>query len=468
MDPRSLSWVLEAVGEGSLDGDARVEVTGVRIDSREVREGDLFVAIAGDRTDGHRYVAEAFRRGARAAVVARDVPEADGAPLLRVPDTRRALGLIARAYRRECGATIVAITGSNGKTTTKEFTAHLLGAVGKVVKAAKSYNNDIGVPLTLLSMDAATKFCVVEMGTNHPGEIAALCRIAEPDIGVVTNVSRAHLEGFGDILAIAEEKGALIEALPAHGFGFVNDDDFHCREMERRARCPVARFGRTAGADVYGLAVRRLAGGIAFRLFVKAEVFLPVPGLHNVMNALAAIGVALRCGVPASAIVGRLRTVVLPEMRLATERIEGVTLINDAYNANPASVAAAIEELAETPAEGRRILVLGEMCELGEAGAACHEEAGRRAGLAGIGTVFAVGRYAAEVERGLCSVEHWNGAFFSAPSTEAALTGLPFDVEPGDTVLVKGSRRMALERLCERIRDEALRMPGRVVQVAVV
>jgi len=323
--------------------------------------------------------------------------------------------------------------------------------VGRVVKAEKSFNNDVGLPLTLLAMDRETKVGVVEMGTNHPGEIAALCRIARPDLGIVTNVGEAHLSGLGGILDVAEEKGSLVQALPEHGMAFLNYEDFHCREMARRARCPVITFGSDPSADLWSLRRRRVEDGISFYLYGKMEMRLRVFGLHNSLNALAAIGVALRLGVAPTTIRDRLTTFTLPDMRLERKSVNGVTLINDAYNANPVSVGAAIDELRAIPSDGRRILVLGDMFELGEYAARLHRQVGRRAARAGIDTIWAIGEYAEEVARGAASIQRWTGEQYRSSTTEEAVSSIPVSPRPGDVVLVKGSRGMRLERLFTRL-----------------
>jgi UDP-N-acetylmuramoyl-tripeptide--D-alanyl-D-alanine ligase len=300
-------------------------------------------------------------------------------------------------------------------------------------------------------MDRETKVGVVELGTNHSGEIAALCRIARPDIGVVTNVGEAHLEGLGGILDVAEEKGSLVDALPEHGMAFLNYEDFHCREMARRARCPVITFGSDPSADLWCLRRRRVEEGISFYLYGKMEMRLPVFGLHNSMNALAAIGVALRLGVPPMTIRDRMTSFSAPDMRLDRRTVNGVTLINDAYNANPVSVGAAIDELAAMVTDGRRILVLGDMFELGEYSARLHRQVGRRAARAGIDTIWAIGEHAAEVASGVDSIARWTGEQFRSNTTEEAVSSIPVSPRPGDVVLVKGSRGMRLERLYRRL-----------------
>ncbi len=457
MDPKPLSWVLRTVGGrpcSAAEAMAGVQIRGVSTDTREIGEGDLFVALRGERFDGHRFVGEAFRRGAAAAVISSDVAEIGGfrdRPVIRVPDTRRALGLLAHRHRRELGARIVAVTGSAGKTTVKDLVAHLARSAGPLVKARRSFNNEIGVPLTLLSMGGDTRVGVLELGTNRPGEIAALARIVAPDVGVVTNVGDAHLGAFGSRQGVAEEKGALVQALPRRGIAFLNHEDYLCREMARQARCGVIRYGFDPAADLWGLKRTRDEEGISFYLYGKMPMRLPVPGLHNASNALAAVGVALWLGISPAEIRERLATFRLPEMRLTRTRRDGVTYLNDAYNANPSSVKVAIDELRAQPGAGRRILVIGDMHELGAHCGRAHRQVGVRAARAGIHVVWAVGEQAAEVERGCRSVTRWTGRVFRSPSTEAAMKEIPFELRAGDTVLVKGSRRMGLERLFDRI-----------------
>lgn len=457
MDPRPVTWVLEAVGSG-VNGCAcnttTGRVSGVSTDSRVVKEGDLYIALEGDKFDGHDFVGAAFARGAAAALISKNIDDLGGVrdrAVIRVSDTRKALARLAAAHRRTLDTEIIAVTGSNGKTTVKDLVAHLLAGQGRVAKAPKSFNNNIGLPLTILAMDRETRFGVVEMGTNAPGEIAELCRIAAPDCGIVTNVGPAHLEGLGGIMGVAEEKGALVEALPESGMAFLNYEDYHCREMVRLANCRAATFAFDPSADIWGLKRRRVPGGVSFYLYGKMEVSMNVPGLHNAMNALAAAGVAMRYEVPPSEIRDRLASFELPEMRLRQRQIGGVTLINDAYNANPASVTAAIEELRSQPTGGRRILILGDMFELGGHSDQLHRKMGRSAARAGINQVWAVGRNASEVGRGLASVSRWKGQFHPSPTTDDAVGSIPFDLAPGDVVLVKGSRRMRLERVHDRI-----------------
>jgi UDP-N-acetylmuramoyl-tripeptide--D-alanyl-D-alanine ligase len=286
MDPRPVTWVLEAVGNGSNGCATNASggcVTGVSTDSRLVREGDLYVALEGEKFDGHDFVGSAFANGAAAALISRDIDDLGGVrdrPVIRVADTKKALGKLAAAHRRTLQAKIIAVTGSNGKTTVKDLVAHLLAGKGRVVKAPKSFNNDIGLPLTLLAMDGRTRFGVVEMGTSAPGEIAELSRIAAPDFGVVTNVGPAHLEGLGGIQGVAEEKAALVEALPESGMAFLNYEDYHCREMVRLANCPAATFAFDPSADIWGLKRCRVPGGISFYLYGKMEMKLGVHGLE--------------------------------------------------------------------------------------------------------------------------------------------------------------------------------------------
>ena len=284
MDPRPVTWVLDAVGNGGNGYACSTtvgRVSGVSTDSRVVSEGDLYVALEGEKFDGHDFVGAAFANGAAAALISRDVDDLGGVrdrPVIRVDDTRKALARLATAHRRTLDTEIIAVTGSNGKTTVKDLVAHLLAGKGRVARAPKSFNNAIGLPLTILAMDHRTRFGVVEMGTNAPGEIAELCRIAAPDCGIVTNVGPAHLEGLGGIQGVAEEKGALVEALPKTGMAFLNYEDYHCREMVRLANCPAATFAFDPSSDVWGLKRRRTPGGVSFYLYGKMEMTMQLAG----------------------------------------------------------------------------------------------------------------------------------------------------------------------------------------------
>lgn len=446
-----------AATAGTLEGrGGAAPVRRVVIDSREIEPGDLFVALPGTRVHGHAYVADALRRGAVSALVGPDaapLPEdlADRSQV-RVPDPRRALADLASAHRRALRCRVVGITGSNGKSSTREMIARVLEPLGPVVQSIRSYNNDLGVPLTILRADAATSSLVVEMGTSGPGEIARLAEIARPDVGVVTNVCAAHLEGLGSEDGVAREKSDLVRALRPDGFAVLNGDDARVAAM---AAVSPAHVVRTSvgdwSADVWGCEPKRTPRGVEFWLFGKMRMFLPVPGLHNVQNALAAVAVGLVAGATPAQIREALRDVRLPSMRMQRLTFGRRTLFLDCYNANPASMRAAVEELAARPCSGRRVLVLGDMLELGRASEELHEAAGRHAAsrvdvLWCVGAASRAAREAA-VEAGLPPER-----CFWSPTVEEAAAHPQVRLDAGDTALLKASRGVRLERLADALR----------------
>ena len=430
--------------DGELQGpDVRFE--GVSTDSRSLEPGNLFVALVGERFDGHEYLAQAAGRGAAAAAVCREVPAE--LPLVRVADTRRALGRLAAFWRRRFEIPLVAVTGSNGKTTVKEMTAAILGAGREVLATRGNLNNDIGVPLTLFRLDERHRAAVIEMGANHPGEIAWLTTIAAPTVAVITNAGPAHLEGFGSLEGVAECKGEIYSGLRPGGTAVVNADDAFA-DLWRSLAAPrdVLTFGLDRPADLS--ADWRPAGG-GSRLSLRtpwgyAELELPLPGRHNVMNALAASAAALAAGASLDEVVQGLSGMRAVSGRLQfLAGIAGARIIDDTYNANPASLGAALEVLAATP--GEHWLVLGDMGELGPGAAELHAEAGRQAAASGVSRLFALGELAGEAARAF-------GGHARAYRDREALLGDLREAMHGDLViLVKGSRRMRMEQVVEAL-----------------
>ena len=398
---------------------------GATFDSRQVAPGMLYVALAGEHADGHDFVASAFAAGAACALVRADWPcpaEVDESRLLRVADTRRAFGDLARAYRNTLKAKVVGITGSAGKTTVKELTAAFLRAGGHRVHAtAGNYNNDLGLPLTVLNCPPDADFLVVEMGTNHPGEIARLVEIAAPDIGLVSSIGTAHIEFFQTQDGIAAEKGTLLARLPPDGFAVL------ARENER--------YAALAGMSAAPLETVSLADAAAAPLADALKVRLP--GQHNVLNALIAFGCARRLGVGLDACVAALKDFSLPGGRWRVSQRDGVTFIDDTYNANPTSMVAALESFAALPCEGRRIAVLGDMFELGDRSAEYHAEVGRCARARAIDSLVTVGPQA----------NANMGGDRSCASVEEAREVLATLLQPGDLVLLKASHGMHLEKI---------------------
>ncbi|MGY1830262.1 UDP-N-acetylmuramoyl-tripeptide--D-alanyl-D-alanine ligase [Geodermatophilus sp. SYSU D01180] len=456
----TLAEVAEAVGAALTPAtDPAATVTGVTLDSRTVAPGDLFVAVAGERVDGHGFLDAAATAGAVAALTTRP-----GGPLpaLVVDDTVDALGRLAAAVHARLaagGLLTLGITGSSGKTSTKDLLGQVLAAAGPTVSPPGSFNNDIGLPLTVLSADEGTRHLVLEMGARGLGHIARLCAVARPDVGVVLNVGSAHLGEFGSADVIAQAKGELVEALPATGTAVLNADDPRVAGMAPRTRARVVTTGRSDGADVRATRVTLDdAARARFTLVAGGEehpVALQVVGEHQVANALSAAAAALAAGMTPAA-VARALSAAEPRSRWrmeVTRRADGVTVVNDAYNANPESMRAALAALAGLPAT-RRVAVLGGMAELGPDADAEHERLGRDAIAAGVDLLVAVGPDAVGMVSGATAAgaRHGEGhgaQVASVPDRAAALDLLSEVLVPGDVVLVKASRAHGLEVLAD-------------------
>ncbi len=443
-----------ARGEWLVRPQAPGSVTSVVTDSREAGPGSLFVALSGQHADGHDFVADAFSRGAGGALVTRPlegVPE--GVAVIRVQDTLTALGELARYYRSLVAVTVVAITGSNGKTTTKEMVAHLLRSDASVVKAPKSFNNFVGLPLTIFGIEPGTKLVVVELGTSAPGEIRRLAAIAQPHIGVITNIGPTHLEGLGSVARVAQAKAELLGVLGEKGTAVLNWDDDWCRRIASQAAGKVVTFGLTREADVFATKVVREGGGYRFLLNGVREMELPVAGAHNLSNALAAAAVCRRLGLTQADIAERFAGFRLPAMRFEETRVGDITLINDAYNANPVSMSAALREFAQREAQGRRLFVAGDMKELGPESPDFHRELGLRVAAHNLDGLFVVGEFADDVAAGAVAGGFPQEAVHTFAAVEALTEALLAEFQPGDVVLLKGSRAMRLERVLAAVRE---------------
>jgi UDP-N-acetylmuramoyl-tripeptide--D-alanyl-D-alanine ligase len=423
-------------------------VTGVQIDSRKIKPGDLFVAFKGERVDGHDYLADAEARGAAGALVERKVKS--DLPQVQVENAELALGDLASAVRAQRNARVIGITGSNGKTTVKMLTASILSRHGRTHFSTGSFNNEIGLPLTLLWMPEDTEYAVLEMGAGKPGDIDYLAAIARPDIGLVNLIAPAHLERMGTIEMVAETKGALYRALPADGVAIINADDaFASFFVGLAGGRKVLRFGLDNKADIGADILDQRVDGSHFLLSTPhgdAEVQLPLPGRHNIANALAASAIAIALDVPldtivegleqAAAVEGRLKRIVMPA---------GWTLIDDSYNANPSSMHAAIDTLAL--AEGERWLVLGDMAELGADARALHAGVGRHAHERGIQKLFAVGPLNA------AAVEAFGAGGAHYPDKTVLINALQAQLHAGVTCLVKGSHSSAMEHVVAALKN---------------
>lgn len=425
---------------GLPQGRPGLAALGYSIDSRTTRPGDLFFAIRGPRNDGHAYVQDALRLGAVAAVVETSFRGANEADLLRVTETGEALRTLAAHARAAWGRTVVAVTGSGGKTTTKDVTAELLGATLSVAKSEGNLNNEYGLPLSLLRISAESRVAVVEIGINHTGEMGPLARVAAPDIGVVTNVGAAHLGNFASVDEIGREKGRLIEALGEGGTAVLNADDERVAGFRNLHSGRTVTFGIERPADVRGEDVEELgAEGTRFRIGTH-PMATALPGRHNVYNILAAAAVARCLGIEPQRLQGAIASLRPSSMRGFVRKSGGVTVIDDCYNANPSAMKAMLEVLRRTQA-ARRIAVLGEMRELGQRSRELHREVGEAVASAGIDYLIAVGGDAAEiVESAGVPAE-----FHESPVSAAGF--LTRFVRAGDAVLIKASRGVGLERV---------------------
>ena len=467
MTAMTLEEVAEAVG-GTLHGadPAAVMSSGAVIDSRAVRPGALFAAIAGEHVDGHDYAEAAVAAGAVAVLASRPVD----APHVRVDDSTRALGYLATAARRRLASTaVVGLTGSQGKTSTKDLLAQLLGGLGPVVAPPGSLNNELGVPLTVLAAEKSTAALVVEMGARGRGHIAYLCAIAAPTVGLVLNVGTAHVGEFGSQELIAQAKGELVEALPANGIAVLNADDPLVSAMAARTAARVVTFGESPDADVRVDGLRLDDTGCpAFTLTAspraqaagaprdRAPVTMRMLGAHQAANGAAAAAVALALGVPLDEVARRL-SAAAPVSAWRMERhvrADGVVVINDAYNASPDAMRAALQTLAvlgRAPGAGRTVAVLGEMRELGTSALAEHDAIGRLAVRLDISQLVVVGEAARALHLGALLEGSWDRESVLVPDVDAAVEFLADGLQPGDVVLVKASRAARLERVAEAL-----------------
>jgi len=472
-----LKFIAAACGAEIIGGAADAEVKAVGTDSRTAKAGDLFFAIKGDKFDGHDFVAEVAAKGVAAVVVekkqvgrvtpcapvsatlataGRGLP-ALPCPLLAVKDVRAALGNLAAAYRREFSLPVIAVGGSNGKTTVKELLASVLRQKFATLASEASFNNDIGVPTTMLRLEKSHQAAVLEAGTNHPGELAPLVKMIAPKFGVITSIGREHLEFFGDVAGVAQEEGWLAELLLADGKLFLNGDSEWSDKIAARTTAQVVRVGFGEKNDWCAKKVRLDKNGVTFQVTAPKEEFggeyrVNLLGKHQAVNSLLAMAVGAELGLTRDEIRDGLVACQPAKMRLNFWEANGVRVLDDSYNANADSTVAALETLCGLPLQGRRVAVLGDMAELGAHSAAAHAEVGRRAAELAVGQLFAVGKMAAVTaqaarDAGLMRV-------FEFAEVEAALGVVRSYVKPGDVVLLKASRAARLERIAEMLRSE--------------
>lgn len=448
----SLSQIAAAVN-GRLVG-ADVTVEGVSTDTRAIAKGALFIALAGERFDAHDFLEQAMAAGA-ALLVADAGKLPAGVSAVVVDDTRLALGRLAAAWRARFALPVIAVTGSNGKTTTKEMIAAILKAAhgAAVLSTRGNLNNDIGLPLTLLGLSAAHRAAVIEMGMNHPGEIAYLAPIGAPTVALVTNAQRAHLEGMGDLDEVAREKGGIFSGLPADGVAVINADDAYAGYWRGvAAGRPVRSFAIDGAADVVGK-VRQHGLETAIDLSApegEVHIALRIPGRHNAGNAVAAAAACLAAGVPLAAVAAGLESFSGVKGRLQRRAGKlGAEILDDTYNANPDSVRAGIDVLASTI--GRKLLILGDMGEIGEACAQYHDEIGGYAKSQGVDLLFALG------EATKAAVRNFGDGARHFCHVDKLIAAADKELGPDTTVLVKGSRFMKMERVADALAAEETR-----------
>ena len=452
-----LSVLARILGSAPTEG-FDTSVAGVSTDTRTIKNGDCFFAIAGENFDGHDYVHQAFGKGAACAVVERSVEGLGPSdePVLRVPDTIKALGDLAREYRRMNAFKVVAITGSVGKTTTRQIIHHVLGRHFRVHQAQKSFNNNIGLPLTLLGAEPQTEIIVTELGANHPGEIAYLTRIAQPDIALVTNAHPAHLEGFGDLATIIREKLSIAEGLSDAGVLVINGDIEPLVAACRSRRRPFLTFGKSAGVDYRAERITCEALDSTFAID-GTQIRLPLPSPGNVENALAAWAVCDQFGLTVDAFAKAVESLSGVSMRAETLQIGGLTVLNDCYNANPASMKNALAMLhnlragCEANRRRRLVFICGEMAELGRQTQALHAELGRAVAEAGVDLLVTAGTPPQTTARAAKETARHNLQTMSFDDAVSVCNHMQEFIREDDIVLVKGSRTARLERVVEEL-----------------
>ena len=470
----------EACGAEIKSGAAESKITNAGTDSRSAKAGDVFFAIKGDKFDGHDFINEVAAKGVAAVVVDRKKTPSPGSPaslpagstgrpagkdagipggcaVLVVDDVRVAFGKLAAAYRKDFSLPVIAVGGSNGKTTTKELLASVLRQKFSTLWSEASFNNDIGVPATLLRLDKTHQAAVLEAGTNHPGELAPLVKMIRPKFGIITNVGREHLEFFGDVAGVAQEEGWLAELLPADGILFLNGDGEWAETIAARTKAQVVRVGFGEKNDWRANKIRLDKNGGTFQVVAPKEEFsgeyrINLLGRHQVTNALFAIGLGGELGLGLAEIQRGLAECQPPKMRMQYWEANGVRVLDDCYNANEDSMIAALETLCDLPLQGRRVAVLGDMAELGIHSDVAHAAVGKHAAKLKIGQLFTVGKNSAVTAKAARDAGLTRVIEFA--DVEAAVRAVKNFLKPGDVVLLKASRSSRLERIAETLKAE--------------
>ena len=448
----TLAEICLATGGKLISGNVQdiQSFSGLCTDSRKIRHCELFIALEGDQFDGHQFVAQVASQGAGGVLVSRKVAASASVAVILCHDTLQAFQDIAAYHRRRFNLPVLAITGSNGKTTTKDMVAALLGTRLQVLKTQANFNNEIGLPQTLLELTAEHEVAVVEMGMRGLGQITALTQIACPTAGIVTTVGETHLELLGSLDNIAAAKAELVEAIPPEGFVVLNADNPYVAAMASKARCSVITFGIHKASDLHGENIQNLADGVAFDCAYQGRRFavrVPALGEHNVMNALAALAAGFKLGMNEQDMVLGLAQFVPSGMRMAIERVGPYLVINDAYNASPASTVSALTTLVGRKGKGagRTVAILGDMLELGTRTEEAHREVGATAARLAVDLLVTVGPQAQFIAAG--AIDNGHQATFACPNQAEAIPLLQEKLVSGDVILIKGSRGMKMEQL---------------------
>src|SRR5881296_572210 len=451
MNPVSILQMVDLSGAKLEQGDGKRTVERISTDSRTIKKGELFVALRGENFDGHKFVGATAKGGSAGAIV--DLKWKGKVPkkfaIIRAHDSLLAYQKLAANYRKSLPIKVLAITGSNGKTSTKDFGASVLGRRFRVTKTQGNFNNHVGLPRTILEATSRDEVAVWEIGMNHPGEVAALAKVAAPDVGIITNVGVAHIEFMGSREKIAEEKGALAQAVGAHGTVILNADDPFTRSIATRARGKVILAGTTAG-NIRAGEISQSGTGTDFTILEGAHrcrAQLPVPGLHMVQNALLAVAAGRAFGLSLEECAAGLVAAPLTKARLQIKDLGGVQFLDDSYNANPDSMKAALRTLVELDADGKRIAVLGEMHELGDESERGHREVGETSAALKIDQLIAIGDAATAIAEGARHAGLQKTTVVNSTSEAAEL--LNEIAAPGDLILIKGSRASRTEEVIE-------------------
>ncbi len=449
--------ILKATEGIPAGGNGSGLVTGISTDSRKIRPGDLFIPLTGEKFDGHDYIRGAFEQGAAAALTQREIPGLNGKPLILVKDTLKALQALAASYRSRFTIPFVGITGSVGKTSTKEMVACALGVKYNVLKNEGNLNNEIGVPLTIFNLNEGHEAAVVEMGMSGFGEISALTAIVRPKVGIITNIGISHIEKLGSRQNILKAKLELLEGLQPDGLLILNGDDVLLSGVKGLLPQRSVSYGLEEGVDYLAFNVKSYGeSGVEFDITVEGRdytVKVPAPGMHNIYNALAAVAAGCELGVPMEDLLQGISRFVPGKMRMNIIKANGLTVINDAYNSSPQSVKAALDVLEELEA-GRRVVVLGDMLELGEWSAQAHLETGRQAAGMKLDYIVTSGTCASDIVKGAAEAGFPAERLAAFPDNASTLEYLTKIVQKGDAILVKGSRGMKMEEIVHSLTAE--------------